>query len=370
MSFLTTAEEFNNFCQFLCQTPPEYIAIDTEFVRENTYWPQWSLLQIATPKETYIIDVIGFNKQKDFESFKNVLLQRSILKVFHACRQDIEIFLQELGVLPDSIFDCQIAASICGFNEGIGLAKLAYNLLGVEVLKTQQHTNWLIRPLSSQQLTYAAMDVQVIEQIFLMLQNQLDNLGRWGWLHEEQAPFSLITTYRPDGNDLWRRLKTPEKLKPAKRALLQELCKWREEKAQALNYNRAKVINDEMLIHLIRLNVENIIELVEYAPSLSPEIAEEIWSIMQAFAKRPSHTYPSLKVASIRPPYLMEAFTELSTLRNHIATKLGIAERLLGNNEALKDFISGQSVIFSQGWRYDVFGKEAEKILKDFNKGK
>ncbi len=345
MPIITTALEFNELCLFLTQSAPDFIAVDTEFIREKTYWPQWSLLQLATTEKVYIIDVINLDKEKDFSVFKDLLQQRSILKVFHACRQDVEIFLHELNVIPEVFFDCQVAAYLCGFQEGIGLAKLAQELLGVEVAKTQQHTNWLSRPLSSHQLAYATVDA---------LCQKIEMLGRWGWLHEEQLHLSMPETYQQDRGEMWRRIKTPEKMKASKRALLQELCRWREEKAQQLNYNRGRVMADDLLIKIINLQPESIVDLADQAPEISIEHLDEIWVLLLTFKDRRPHTYPTLKLPPPRPVYLLEA------------SDLGIAERLLGNDESIRDFISGAEVIFSQGWRCEVFGIHAQEVLNQY----
>lgn len=368
MPIITTASEFNDLCLFLSESAPDFIALDTEFIREKTYWPQWSLLQLATAEKVYIIDVINLDKEKDFSAFKDLLLQHAILKVFHACRQDMEIFLHELNVIPNAFFDCQIAAYLCGFQEGIGLAKLAQELLGVVVTKTQQHTNWLSRPLSPQQLAYATADVEIIKKLYHALYQKIEMLGRWGWLHEEQLHLSMPKTYQQDRGEMWRRIKTPEKMKASKRALLQELCRWREEKAQQLNYNRSRVMPDDLLIKIINLQPESIVDLADQAPEISIEHLDEVWVLLLTFKERRPHTYPTLKLPPPRPVYLLEAFTKIALLRRQIANDLGIVERMLGNDESLRDFISGAVVIFSQGWRFEVFGIHAQEILNQFTK--
>lgn len=363
MPIITTATEFNNLCLFLSQSTPDFIAVDTEFVREKTYWPQWSLLQLATTEKIYIIDVSNLDKEKDFSAFKDLLRQRSILKVFHACRQDVEIFLHDLNVIPDAFFDCQVAAYLCGFSEGIGLAKLAQELLGMEVTKTQQHTNWLSRPLTPNQLAYATADVEVIKKLYHALHQKIETLGRWGWLHEEQLHLSMLETYRQNHNEMWRRIKTPEKMKAYKRALLQELCRWREEKAQQSNYNRGRIMTDDLLVKIMNLRPESILDLADQAPEISIEHLDEVWMLLVTFKERRPHTYPTLRLPPPRPTYLLEAFAKIVPLRAQIAGNLGVAERLLGNNDAIRDFISGAEVIFSQGWRYEVFGIHAKEIL-------
>lgn len=366
MTIITTASEFNNLCLSLSQSVHDFIAVDTEFVRQKTYWPHWSLLQLATAKDTYIVDVTNLNPHKDFEAFKNLLLQSSITKVFHACRQDIEIFLHELDIIPNTIFDCQIAAFLCGFPEGMGLAKLAHELLGIEVTKAQQHTNWLSRPLSSKQIAYATTDVEIIRKLYNELNFKLNKLERWGWLHYEQAHLFLSRTYLPDLDGLWYRIRTHHKMKASKRALLQELCRWREEKAQELNYNRARVATDDMLVKIVDIEPEDIVGLVDQVPAISINHMEEIWSLLSDFKKRSPHTYPKLKHAPYRPPYLIEVFEKIAKLRHQTAIHLNVAERLLASDEAIRNFISGSEANFSSNWRYEVFGKQAEEILKPY----
>lgn len=366
MTIITSAVEFNNLCLSLGQSVPDFIAVDTEFVREKTYWPHWSLLQIATSTDVYIVDVTNLNPHKEFEAFKNLLLQSSITKVFHACRQDIEIFLHELDIIPNTIFDCQVAAFLCGFPEGMGLANLARDLLRIEITKAQQHTNWLSRPLSPKQIVYATQDVEIIRELYNALNLRLNELGRWGWLHHEQAHLFSSRTYLPDLDDLWHRLKTPHKMRASKRALLQILCRWREEKAQELNYNRARVVTDNVLIKIVDIEPENILALADQVPEISIDYLEEVWTLLLAFKERSPHTYPKLRHAPYRPPYLIEAFGKIAELRYQKATQLNVAERLLASDEAIRNFISGSEVSFSRNWRYEVFGRQAEDILKPY----
>lgn len=368
MTIITTASEFNSLCLSLSQSTHDFIAVDTEFVREKTYWPRWSLLQLATSKDVYIVDITNLNAHKDFEAFKNLLLQSSITKVFHACRQDIEIFLHELDIIPSTIFDCQVAAFLCGFPEGMGLAKLACELLGIEVTKAQQHTNWLSRPLSPKQIAYATMDVEIIRELYNALNLKLNELGRWGWLHYEQAHLFSSRTYLPDLDGLWHRIKTHHKMKASKRALLQILCRWREEKAQELNYNRARVATDDVLVKIVDVEPESILDLADQVPEIPINYLEEIWTLLSVFKEREPHTYPKLNHAPYRPPYLIEAFEKIAELRYQTAIQLSVAERLLASDEAIRNFISGTEVNFSSNWRYEIFGKQAEDILKSYTK--
>lgn len=366
MTVITSVSEFRDICLDLTQTTHGYVAIDTEFVREKTYWPQWSLLQLAIPEASYIIDVTTLDREDDFHAFKDLLRQDSIIKVFHACRQDMEIFFHELGIIPTTFFDCQTAAYLCGFPEGIGLAKLARELLDLQITKTQQYTNWLSRPLTDKQIAYATLDVEVIRQLYHALCGRLDELGRWGWLHYEQDYLRLPETYLPDANHLWKRIKTQHKMKAINRALLQELCRWREEKARSLNFNRGRVITDDAISKIIEFKTDNILDLAEHLPEIPIAHLEEIWDLLEAFQARPPHTFPRPKRPLHRPVYLPEAFEKIARLRQQVALKLQVSERLLANDEAVKDFISGNEANFMRGWRYEIFGAEAEKILKAY----
>lgn len=363
MELITNPIHFNTLCQSICDAQYNYIAIDTEFVREKTYWPKWSLLQIATPKDIYLIDVSIFNVKDNFDSFKNLLLQNCILKVFYACRQDIEIFFHELDTIPNGIFDCQIAATLCGYGEGMGMAAMAKELLGVDMTKSQQHTNWMIRPLSQKQLDYASEDVRVIRQLYLVLVQKIEEMKRWGWLHCEQAHLSCSRTYVQDHQVLWQKLKTHHKLKASKRALLQDLCQWREEKAQELNYNRGRVLTDETLIKILDIKSDDLIVIADTIPELPVDYLEEIVEVFKKFKLRSPQSYPQLYFPPSRPPYLAEALEKLKKLRHETSVKLRVPERLIAGVEEMKDFLSGEEVNFLKNWRFEVFGKQAEEIL-------
>ncbi len=227
-----------------------WLAVDTEFERVNTYYPELCLLQIASNGITAVVDPLAI---ANLEPLYDVLYDPSITKVFHAARQDLEIFFHIKGDLPIPLFDTQIAASLLDYDEHISYANLIREILGIELAKTQTRTNWKRRPLSRSQLKYAADDVIYLGQVYELFLAKLIKSGQLPLLDEEYNALARPELYQPDPENMWLKIREARKLKGNILAILQQLAAWREITARAENRPRKWILQDYTLVEMARL---------------------------------------------------------------------------------------------------------------------
>ncbi|HWK33142.1 MAG TPA: ribonuclease D, partial [Hyphomicrobium sp.] len=222
----------------------DFVTVDTEFLRESTFWPQLCLIQIASPEEAMIIDPMAAGI--DLAPFWELMGNDRVTKVFHAARQDIEIVYARAGLVPRPVFDTQVAAMVCGFGESVSYVNLVKNVTGVDIDKSSRFTDWSRRPLSERQLEYALGDVTHLRDVYLHLKGDIDKAGRAEWLNEEMAVLTDPKTYASHPEEAWQRLKLRVKNRKAL-AVLMELAAWRERMAQSQDVPRSRVLRDEAL---------------------------------------------------------------------------------------------------------------------------
>ncbi|HYD69381.1 ribonuclease D, partial [Azospirillum sp.] len=245
MTLITTTSELDAFCRGLAGA--DYITVDTEFLREKTYYPQLCLIQVAGPDGAVAIDPLA--EGIDLTSLLDVLVDPNVLKVFHAARQDVEIFFHLTGKIPHPLFDTQVAAMVCGFGESVGYETLVTKLAGARIDKSSRFTDWSARPLTERQLTYALSDVIHLRPAFEKLRKRLNRTGRAHWLEEEMAVLTNPATYTVEPDTSWQRLKVRTN-KPRFMAILKELAAWREREAQRRDLPRSRVLRDEALLEI------------------------------------------------------------------------------------------------------------------------
>ncbi|WP_137389760.1 ribonuclease D [Rhodoligotrophos defluvii] len=242
MEIITTTDHLKAVCdEFASET---FVTVDTEFMRETTFWPQLCLLQMAGGKRAVIIDPLA--PGLDLQPFFTLMQNEGVLKVFHAARQDIEIVVYLAGIVPKPIFDTQVAAMVCGFGEQVGYENIVRKLAGATIDKSSRFTDWSRRPLSTRQLEYALADVTHLRTVYKKLKKELDASGRESWLDEEMAILTSESTYRTDPADAWRRLKFRARDKRGQ-AVFMEIAAWREREAQERNIPRSRILKDDAL---------------------------------------------------------------------------------------------------------------------------
>jgi ribonuclease D len=342
-----------------------YLALDTEFMRDQTYWPKLCLIQVASPGIEAIIDPMADGI--DLASFYGLLANREIVKVIHAARQDIEIFQQQGGVIPDPLFDTQIAAMVCGFGEAASYETLARRLAQVEIDKSARFTDWSRRPLSKRQLEYALADVTHLRVIYEALVKQLERTGRASWVEEEIAALKDPALYKLDPELAWKRLK-PRTSNKRFLAILAAIAAWREREAQTRDQPRNRILKDEALL-----------EIAAHPPE-TPEALENNRAVPKGFASsrmgktlfeeisRGRDAPPPEGVVPERPRRKREPSSSsidlLKTLLRLRADVAGVAPRLIADSEDIESLAANEDdgIAALHGWRAQVFGNDARAL--------
>ncbi len=344
-----------------------YLALDTEFLRDQTYYPKLCLIQVAAPGTEGIIDPLA--EGLDLSPFYDLLKRPDINKVLHAARQDIEIFYLQGGVLPDPLFDTQVAAMVCGFGDAASYETLARKLAGAEIDKSARFTDWSRRPLSARQLEYALADVTHLRVIYEKLSAYLDRTGRRGWVEEEIAALQDPKLYRIDPELAWKRLK-PRTTNKRFLAMLASLAAWREREAQSRVIPRGRVLTHEALT-----------EIAAHPPE-TPEGLDRIRAVPKGFAN--SRLGKSLMEAVVAgrdapppdgsgeaPPRRKRepspaAIDLLKTLLRLRAEAANVAPRLIANAEDIEKLAAFEDngVAALQGWRAELFGNDARALRR------
>ena len=245
MSLITTTDELAQACQRLARSP--FVTVDTEFLRETTFWPILCVVQLASDDEAMAIDALA--PGLDLEPLLQLMADEDVVKVFHAARQDLEIFWKLSGVLPTPLFDTQVAAMVCGYGEQVSYSELAHSICHVAIDKSSRFTDWARRPLAEAQIDYAIGDVTHLRDIYRELSKRVAATGRQSWLDDEMKTLNSPSTYEQHPERAWERYRTKAR-KPRDLAVLMELAAWRESEAQARDVPRARVLKDDVLIEL------------------------------------------------------------------------------------------------------------------------
>jgi ribonuclease D len=360
MSLIQTSEDLAAFRERL--RGERFIAVDTEFMREKTYWPQLCLVQIAGSEEAVCIDPLA--DDLDLEPLKDLMRDTSVLKVFHAARQDLEIFHQMLGELPRPLFDTQIAAMVCGFGEQVGYETLAGKLAKARVDKTMRFTDWARRPLSQKHLTYALSDVTHLRVVYEKLAAMLTANGRAGWLDQEMQALTNPASYETDPKQAWRRMKLRGKSQRFLAAVI-ELAAWREREAQARDLPRQRVLRDEALLDIAAQNPETV-ETLAQVRSMSRGQAEgrhgrEILDALDRGRARPVADLPKPPVREDLPHGLGPIIDLLKVLLKMKCEASGVAQKLVASSADLERIAADDEadVPALDGWRRELFGDAA-----------
>jgi ribonuclease D len=359
MTIVDTNEALESLVAELELAP--YVALDTEFMRDQTYWPKLCLMQVAAPGVEAIIDPLASGL--DLASFYR-LLRAPVLKVLHAARQDIEIFCIQGDVIPDPLFDTQIAAMVCGFGESASYETLARRLAHAEIDKSARFTDWSRRPLTKRQLEYALADVTHLRVVYEALARQLEKTGRAGWVREEIAALQQPSLYRLEPALAWRRLK-PRTTNKRFLTILAAIAAWREREAQSRDLPRSRILKDEVLLEIAAHPPENA-QALEHIRSIPKGFAASRMgkSLLEEIMR--SRTAEVLSnVEPERPRRKREpspsAVDLLKTLLRQRAEAASVAPRLIADSEDIERIAAREDddVAALHGWRAEVFGNDA-----------
>ncbi|TAH38317.1 MAG: ribonuclease D [Alphaproteobacteria bacterium] len=356
---ITTTAELNKYCAAWSKEP--YITVDTEFMREKTYWPILCLIQVGDKNGAAAIDPLA--KDLDLSPFFDVMRNESVIKVFHAARQDIEIFVKLMGSVPHPVVDTQVAAMVTGFGEQASYETLVQKLCGQQIDKSMRFTDWSQRPLSKAHIEYALGDVTHLRIVYEKIYDKAKNSGRVEWMLEEMNDLTDIATYQLDPYKQWERIRSRTQ-KPKFMAVLRELAAWREQAAQSRNVPRGRICKDDALLEITAHPPHAIEDFERYrhargmiANRDKPEIIE---ACKRALAT-PQSEWPHVET----PRQLTQQQSALGELLRVLlrikSDEHGVAAKLIATSDDIDQIVRHQDdhCHALRGWRMEVFGKDA-----------
>lgn len=362
VTVITSNAELVASIERFAQAP--YVAIDTEFMRDTTYWPKLCLLQAATPTFAVVIDPLA--EGLDLKPLYALLTKPDVTKVFHAARQDVEIFFHQAGLIPDPLFDTQVAAMVCGFGDSAAYETLVRELAHAQIDKSSRFTDWSRRPLSDKQLSYAQSDVTHLCRVYEILKRQLDKSGRSDWLEEELEILRSPETYELKPEEAWRRLK----MRGGNRrftAVLMEIAAWRERLAQERNVPRSRVIKDEALFEIAAQapQTQDELESLRGIPRgfAGSRAAQGLVEAVKAGLALPGSAVPDIDRGP--PPAVPPILGDMLRVLLKIQCEAhGVAQKLIASSSDLDQIAADDKadVPALQGWRRDIFGNAALEL--------
>lgn len=360
MQIIKTTEKLTALCERLVDHP--YITIDTEFLRENTFWPILCLVQIASEDESAIIDPL--EKGIDLSPLFELLQNEKVLKVFHAGRQDLEIFHHLTGNVPSPLFDTQVAAMVCGFGESVGYDTLVTRVVGKGIDKSSRFTDWSRRPLTDRQLQYAEADVTHLRDVYKYLVKELEKSDRSEWLASEMEILLSPETYFMPPEKAWRKIKARNN-KPRFLAILQATAEWREKQAHLQDIPRNRILRDEALLE-ISANPPRNAEKLSHVRGIGKKFAEGkmgkgLLSAIEKGRTLPDDQCPQVAQKTPPPKGLGPMMDLLKVLLKMRCEEEGVAQKLVCNTSDLEKIAANSKadVPALNGWRFELFGKHA-----------
>jgi ribonuclease D len=366
MKTITKNSELKDFCDRA--TNEKYITIDTEFLRERTYFAKLCLVQLALPGDeninAIIVDILANNL--DLSPLYEIFQNKNIVKVFHAARQDLEIFYFASGIFPYPLFDTQIAAMVCGFGDQVAYETLVRQIAKQTLDKSSRFTDWSLRPLTDAQKKYALADVTHLRAIYEILSEQLVKTGRLKWVEEELKNLISPETYDVDPKNSWRRLKTKSNSRRFL-GLVASLAEFREKFAQAKNIPRNRVIKDDALLELASNKPKNFNELSRSRLLLKEarkgEIASGLLKAIEKGLEMPESELPEKQIKPDKANGNSALADLLRVLLKSCAENTGVASKLIATTSDLDALAAGyRNVDALNGWRFEVFGESALQL--------
>jgi ribonuclease D len=367
LDLITETDALARFCAEAAEFP--YVTVDTEFLRERTYYAQLCLVQLAHPGtgEEGAVLVDTLSDRLSLEPLYGLFRDRNVVKVFHAARQDLEIFQTEAGVLPAPFFDTQVAAMVCGYGDQVGYETLVRQIARAQVDKSSRFTDWSRRPLSPAQRAYALADVTHLRPIYEVLARRLKETGRGPWVEEELAVLTDPATYASDPEEAWTRIKT-RSTAPRFLAALRELARFRETMARSRNVPRGRILKDDALLELAANRPKNAEELGKSRLLLREarrgEIADGILAAVAAAEAVPAAEMPVAPETAHRKPGSEALADLLRVLLKARAETAGVAQRLIASSAELDAVAAGADAPALHGWRLEVFGRDALRLKR------
>jgi ribonuclease D len=366
-TMVTNSDELQQCCAALANS--SFLALDTEFLRETTYYSKLALIQIANESATYIIDPLAL---EDMQPFFELVNNPEVVKVLHSARQDYEIFYNLQGHLPKPIFDTQVAASLLGYGEQIGYANLIKNLLDIDVDKSQTRTDWTKRPLNQKQLSYAANDVIHLAEIYPIMQKKLSDLNRTDWLTDDFEQLTSISCYQVDQRSMWKKIKSANRLTGKKLSIVQELADWRETQAIKRNIPRKRAMSDDVIVDIANqqpMNISELREIRQLNSRLQEQDLKQILSCIKTGANKPEAEWPRF-ARSKKPSTQQSAVVDiLSAIVQLKASENSISPAFICSKKDLVKLVCGETDSnLYQGWRKMLVGDDIQRFLSGDSK--
>ncbi|MCH8861839.1 MAG: ribonuclease D [Proteobacteria bacterium] len=363
---ITRTDELRELCVRL--NAAEFLTIDTEFVRTSTYYSQLCLIQVADDHDAYAIDALA--PGLDLTPFYDLLNNGDPMMVFHACRQDLEIFYLASGKLPHRLFDTQVAGMVCGFGESVGYETLVKTMTNGKLDKAIRFTDWSRRPLSHKQLDYALGDVTYLRKIYRKLSAELEKNGRATWLEEEVAVLEDPRTYDMDVGDAWKRVKTRSSNRRFL-ARVRELATWRETEARRRDIPRNRVIRDEVLLQIAAHPPDNYNALknVRALPKryhANPDKAKDILAGLARAEALAEDQLPDPPKERRKADKMAAVLDLLKIFLKYRGNDSGVAPKLIASARDLEELVLGnrEDLALLKGWRHELFGKDALALIE------
>lgn len=357
MQLICNTLTLNEFCKIWAEK--DFIAVDLEFVREKTYYPIPCLIQVAADDEAVIIDPMA--PDLDMKEFFKLLQNKKVVKVFHSCRQDVEILFRLSGKVPQPIFDTQVAAMVCGYGESVGYERLVKEVLGVELDKSECLSNWQLRPLNTKQLEYACGDVTYLVKLYQSLSLLLKKTGRESWIKEEMEYFADPQTYLVNPDEIWQKIKFKSHNAKAL-SNLRDLAAWRERRAQEKNVPRPSVVKDELLAMIAANSPKNKDELMQIRGMRRDfafgKLGDEVMIVL-AKVKVDKKIAKANEKEEIKACHALAEILRL--LLKIVSQEQKVVARLVASDTdimRLAAFDDANNPVL-QGWRYEIFGQKA-----------
>ena len=360
MQVVTNTQDLADLCRRLAAH--DYVTVDTEFLREQTFWPKLCLVQLAGPDIEAIVDPLAPGLELD--PLWKLMADESTVKVFHAARQDLEIVWTMAGLLPHPIFDTQVAAMVCGFGDSVSYGNLVKKIAGKDIDKSSRFTDWSRRPLSDKQLTYALGDVTYLRDIYTHLNAQLDKSRRHAWVDEEMAVLTTPATYQTHPEEAWKRLKLRVKNRKAL-SVLMELAAWREQLAQSQDVPRGRIMKDEALYDIANqapTATEQLSRLRSLSEGFSRSArAKDIVEAVKRGLDRDMSEVPPIRQGQPLTAEATATVELLKVLLKSAAARHEVAPRLLADSSDLEKIAAQDApeVAAMHGWRRQLFGEDA-----------
>ncbi|MFK8078003.1 MAG: ribonuclease D [Granulosicoccus sp.] len=360
--YIDSAEALTTLCKELRKRP--YIAIDTEFLRERTYRPELCLVQVKHEELLACIDAIAID---DLSPFSDLLLDESVVKVFHAASQDLEIFYLLAKKVPTPLFDTQIAAPLLGYNEQIGYGNLVNEYLGIGLSKAHTRADWTRRPLPEQQVQYALDDVIHLESLYLGMHAQLAEQNRIDWLAPEFAELAKVEKYDQPAGERWKKIRNIQRYKGPALSIIQQLARWREVKAREINQPRNWLLKDDVIVSLAQQrpdSLKNLTHIRGLERKTREKFGAEILDTIEKASEIPPDPVPAITKKQKLTAANLAKLQLLNAWVHQRAAELEIAPSLLAPQKLLEKMVMGDGVSALQGWREPLIGNDLQSLLE------